>query len=108
MAENEWMLDEFERAAERTRDLPAHARPIVTRPLVNGRRVPQRSQKAATLAFKRGDRVNLSTHDGEFRVMAVADGYAMLRRPGCIPFVAVLNALAAAGAAQPPPEGGQR
>lgn len=105
MAENEWMLDEFERAAERTRDLPTHARPIVTRPLVDGRRVPQRSERKSA-EFKRGDLVQALTHDvkGVFRVMAVADGYALIRRPGCSPFAASLKDLQAAQ----PPEGAQR
>jgi len=32
-----WMLEEFERARERNAQLPPHAKPVVTRPLVNGR-----------------------------------------------------------------------
>lgn len=36
-------------------------------------------------AVKRGDRT-IDEH-GEIRVMAVADGYVMVRRPGCLPFV---------------------
>ena len=31
---------------------------------------------------------------GEVRVMAVAEGYAMCRRPGCIPFVVRVNDMA--------------
>jgi hypothetical protein len=45
--------------------------------------------------FKRGDRVQALTEDVDppFRVMAVADGYAMLRRPGRMPFAAPLSDL---------------
>jgi hypothetical protein len=47
--------------------------------------------------FKPGDRVMLirETQDvfPPFRIMAVADGYAMMRRPRCIPTVARLSEL---------------
>lgn len=43
---------------------------------------------------KRGDKVTIHGSDPYvFRVMAVADGYAMLRYPHCAPFVEPVKSL---------------
>lgn len=41
----------------------------------------------ARFPIQRGDFVTVDYMTGEFRVMAVADGYAMARRPGCMVMV---------------------
>ncbi len=41
--------------------------------------------------MKRGDTFPHPSDGGEVRVMAVADGYAMCRRPGCAPFVVAVS-----------------
>ena len=45
--------------------------------------------------MKRGDCVWVIRNAGPFlaKIMAVADGYAMLRRPGCYPFIESLREL---------------
>lgn len=52
-----------------------------------------------------GDRCHVhdGTHNGALvaRVMAVAEGYAMLRYPHCIPFVVPLKSLARVGQLAP-------
>ena len=42
--------------------------------------------------MKRGDK--FEHHGNSAKVMAVADGYAMARLPGCIPFVVFLKEIA--------------
>ena len=37
--------------------------------------------------IKRGDALWHPDRGGPFRVMTVVDGYVLLRRPGCMPFV---------------------
>ena len=39
--------------------------------------------------MKRGDK--FMHHESEAKIMAVADGYAMARIPGCMPFVVYLK-----------------
>jgi len=43
-------------------------------------------------AFKVGDDIRYDDHSN-VRVMAIADGYVMIRRPGCIPFIKTVKEL---------------
>lgn len=51
MGAADWLEREFDRAEARSAMVPAHARPTVTRPLVDGKRVPQPSELVEPSAY---------------------------------------------------------
>lgn len=54
---------------------------------------------------KRGD--ECADDSGPIRCMAVADGYVMARRPGCVPFILTVKDWTRKAAMQPVPAGMQ-
>lgn len=48
--------------------------------------IPIQHIRSGTICYRNGD-------DGPFRIMAVADGWVMLRRPHCAPFTAAVSTM---------------